>query len=506
MQDPQTEAEAWTALPSAFDVLLHVQLREEKGEGDASRISTVVLPLACRRPSGRGRGATPAEFARMAEMRAAIDDALEQQHEALDVEGLYAAVAPLLVLVGGQQGMCLADDCVDLASDEMLQGASGESMSLYAVPRGLLQPRVSERLRSLKLDCTRLQTLPSWMSGLAGLQELHLMGCQISSMAFLPETLDALRRLTLRGFPEIHELLSSTARLSTLAALSVEGCEDLRTLPDLRTAAYTALSISRCKQLALVTGVGGMRLLLELTLAGLHSLVVLPSFAGLASLRTFHVEACHWLSAPPLELGAVTSLQALRVVMCERMAHNWAPLGALTGLTELVMRNCGLRETPRSIAALTRLRTLTLSILPHPDRPSYQGMVQVLPRLQALEALSLTRAVVQMQKVLPVNDDDAWYVATALASAPPPRLTLEEGCGFRLWMDLSAHPHAAQTRFAHEDNNAVLQFWGAQIVQRDKVLLFVLFCAVTSGPSHIFSEFPCVLCKPVGDLVLSRAM
>jgi len=477
-----------------FDQRLVLQIGEDDDDS-----STAVLYLSCQRPKGPGRKPTVAELERLDALRPAIDAALAAQRENLDIEGLRAAFACMLQAVGDLQGVCIAQDTIDLSPDVMDELSE---QSLVAVPRELKLECIAASLLRLKLDCRELQTLPGWMEELTELQDLQLFGCDMSTMAFLPDELrdlPELREITLDGFPETHWLVESAGTLSVLQSLRVVNAPTLVDLPNMRGSGAVRLALSDCAQLVDLHALADMRRLVELSLSLCRSLVRIPSFQGLVSLRELRVENCVALRWLPEHIHAAR-LHVLDLVRTPSLNNLASVLGTLTALEELVLRDSGLSETPACLHACTRLQHLEIVVFKGDALPSFGAMVDVLPALQKLSGLVLSESLRQPghahQYGRRLRKEDVWSIAGALESYPPPHLSPSIGLAMFL-VDSERTPYPP----AHTDDASLMEFWR---VQQCKVMWFVFGSLDANRTESHISGIASVLVRIIGDRVMSR--
>ena len=84
----------------------------------------------------------------------------------------------------------------------------------------------------------------------------------------------------------------------------------------------------------------------------------MPTFGALAVLQVMSLSYLETLEELPACLGLLTSLRTLKLLWLDHLKKLPSAIGELTGLQELSIQHCALMDMPRSIVALTALRTL----------------------------------------------------------------------------------------------------------------------------------------------------
>jgi len=463
----------------------------------------VVVSLACMRPKGLGRKPTAAELARLDARQSVLEAALAAQRERLDIEGLRAAFASMLQLVGDLQGVRTTQTTIDLSPAKIDELCGVQSL--------VQVPRISGSLQHLKLDCRALQVLPAWMQRLAALQDLRVYGGDASTMAHFPsefEDLPQLRSLVLHNFPDTHWLIMSAAQLSMLQSLTVKDSSTLIDLPDLRDSRVDVLRLHHCLGLKDLRGLCAMQLLRQLSLSRCRVLVRLPSFAGLVSLEELIVDNCGLLRALPGDIGGaplrILSIHHARSL--QNVAHVLSPLRALE---ELVLCDCGLETAPTCIERCARLERLNIVIYKSDNTPAFGAMAAVLPRLHRLQALILSTGIqrnwnqIQREWNQPLcdrlnsnylGDADLCSIAGTLQSYPPPHLTTLKLSLAKYFVHGCGGP-------ASLDDASIMEFWR---VQQCKLLWFVFGCVQNNSERASIAGTPSVLVQMIGDLVMKR--
>ncbi|KAF3784521.1 popC protein [Nymphaea thermarum] len=154
-----------------------------------------------------------------------------------------------------------------------------ECDSLEALPA--TARKTFENLRSLKLHCPTLKHVPDWIASVERLEKLSLCCCR--SITFLPTSMFAngcsVRTLNL-SHTNISALPSSMSNLAQLENLHLNRCENLQSLPPLPSSLHF-LYARHCDNLRTISDVSNLKSLRKLSLGGCR---LLGDFCGLESI------------------------------------------------------------------------------------------------------------------------------------------------------------------------------------------------------------------------------
>jgi len=350
-------------------------------------------------------------------------------------------------------------------------------------------------LRSLTL-CDSLQNLPACL----GEFELrYLMLGYFRHVTNLPgicERLTVLETLHIEGCATLHQL--QTMRLMTsLTSLTFHKCS-ITHLPAMRAMKnLTSIIITNCVDLIELPCVGQIPNLLNLSLVNLGSLLRLPvSIGKLTSLRNLKLDTCNMISdlpsmcemwsleavyisncvalkELPARVDALTGLHTLELVDLENLDTQPFPIFELTGLTELTLTNCGLKDVSVSIESLTNLRSLTISV----PAAGLSTLACALPALRLLQGLQINE----------LDEDDVITIGRSLKAWPMPLVVLYP---FSIGQFVSIGQICCEAlglpaKAARWDNMVVLQHWR---VQQHKMMAFVSGLHVRLGAASPISS------------------
>ncbi|CAI7819184.1 unnamed protein product [Closterium sp. NIES-53] len=246
-------------------------------------------------------------------------------------------------------------------------------------------------------------TLPSFISHLTSLTDLHLTGVfvpsppphlarllslhklSIKKSAYctrihahlahtepvVPENigqLAALEWLELKGRVSENGLPASLARLGALQFLSVE-CDNLDRLPGALSGLSSLQEASlSCPALAsLPPSFCLLSHLRILTITGSNCLVTLPTdFGSLGALRRLSIHSCSRLHSLPDSFSSLASLVHLTITKCPQLSTLPDGFGSLPRLARLTITHCdSFTHLPTSFPSLPSLRVADLSFCNH---------------------------------------------------------------------------------------------------------------------------------------------
>jgi len=218
-----------------------------------------------------------------------------------------------------------------------------------------------EHLAVLLLDDTAIQTLPSSLWRLVGLQELSLSMCRY--LEIIPSSIGSLTRLCkldLRCCESLQTFPSTIFKLK-LKKLDLCGCLRLTTFPEITEQAQTLAHIN----------------LNQTAIKELPS-----SFDNLVNLRSLQLNKCTNLESLPNSIVNLKSLCKLDCSGCVKLTEIPTYIGRLSSLTELSLSDTRIVNLPESIAHLSSLKSLDLS-----DCKKLECIPQIPPFLKQLVAL-----------------------------------------------------------------------------------------------------------------------
>jgi hypothetical protein len=182
------------------------------------------------------------------------------------------------------------------------------------------------------------------LTGLGKLETLSLFGCaELESMPDL-STMQSLKRLDLGSCTGLNvpEAFSELSVLHQLEELDLDGCTGLERLPDLSAMqSLVRLNLIGC------TGLRGSKALIGLK--------------RLEKLEKLYLNGCTGLESLP-DMGAMQNLKSLNLSNCAGLRSNEALVGltGLSGLKELCINSCtGLERLP-DLSAMKGLKTLDM--------------------------------------------------------------------------------------------------------------------------------------------------
>ncbi|KAI9073419.1 hypothetical protein K1719_044604 [Acacia pycnantha] len=171
-----------------------------------------------------------------------------------------------------------------------------EDKDLISFPNGMLGGLAClKELHFYKLE--KLEVLPTELSNLNALEELHIAGCEnletLTEQAF--QGLYSLKRLTICGYAKF-KLSAGFRYLTALEDLTIEGCPEVEHLPEALQHAMTLQSLG---------------------LYDLPNLAFLPDWLGnLRLLKSLVISNCPRLMALPLSIQCLSSLKDLGICGC----------------------------------------------------------------------------------------------------------------------------------------------------------------------------------------------
>ncbi|KAK2979397.1 hypothetical protein RJ640_022779 [Escallonia rubra] len=167
-----------------------------------------------------------------------------------------------------------------------------------------------------------------------------------------------LQRLVLAQCTSLVQVHESIAFHENLVLLNLEGCINLRSLPDsIQLASLEELVLSNCIRLDKFPDIqGDMNSLSKLYLAG-TGIKELPSSIGhLKNLDLIDLSSCEFLGSLPSSICSLPSLRILRHSGCSKLTNLQENLGNLGCLEELYADRTAIIQLPPSIRLLKKLR------------------------------------------------------------------------------------------------------------------------------------------------------
>lgn len=164
-------------------------------------------------------------------------------------------------------------------------------------------------LAELHLEhCVGVTQVPNF-SHLVVLRKLHLGGCtKLLQLSDLPITLE---ELDIHGCIQLQHLPSNLNSLIQLRCLHASGCSSLASLPDKLAANLTELNLSRCVNLRTLS----------------------QTVSSLAALTALNLEGCKRLQSLPEHFGDLEQLRKLN--LCNSKLSQLPDLSAIAGLTQV---------------------------------------------------------------------------------------------------------------------------------------------------------------------------
>ncbi|KAL8158241.1 hypothetical protein AgCh_002802 [Apium graveolens] len=269
---------------------------------------------------------------------------------------------------------------------------------LRFLPSTLCNLRTLEHL--ILCSCSNLEVFPD---DLGDIQSLKVLSAEHTGIAFLPESigrLSKLSKLLLHSCNKLRHLPSSICNLKAVEYLDLNYCSDLQELPN-EIGNMESLRILQAIQTEIVTlpeSTGRLSKLVKIVLSYCRRLKYLPmSICYLRSLECLDLSGCSTLSGLPDNIGDIITLRELRA--CNTMFTEVPKsIGCLKNLEVLVlpfqarevdMNLCSiLRNTrfiPASVWCLNSLTNLNLSACYLVDLPASIG------DLSSLQHLNLSR-------------------------------------------------------------------------------------------------------------------
>jgi len=191
------------------------------------------------------------------------------------------------------------------------------------------------------------------------------------------------------------------------------------------------------------------------------------------SLEAVYISNCVALKELPARVDALTGLHTLELVDLENLDTQPFPIFELTGLTELTLTNCGLKDVSVSIESLTNLRSLTISV----PAAGLSTLACALPALRLLQGLQINE----------LDEDDVITIGRSLKAWPMPLVVLYP---FSIGQFVSIGQICCEAlglpaKAARWDNMVVLQHWR---VQQHKMMAFVSGLHVRLGAASPISS------------------
>jgi hypothetical protein len=203
------------------------------------------------------------------------------------------------------------------------------------------------RLRELEISsCPLLDEIPI----IPSVKTLIIRGGNASLTSFRNFTsitsLSALKSLTIQGCDELESLPEEGLQnLTSLEILEIWSCKRLNSLPMNELCSLSSLrhlSIHFCDQFAsLSEGVRHLTALEDLSLFGCHELNSLPeSIQHITSLRSLSIQYCTGLTSLPDQIGYLTSLSSLNIRGCPNLVSFPDGVQSLNNLSKLIIDEC----------------------------------------------------------------------------------------------------------------------------------------------------------------------
>ncbi|KDP22127.1 hypothetical protein JCGZ_25958 [Jatropha curcas] len=254
-------------------------------------------------------------------------------------------------------------------------------------------------------NCKELQSLPS-LSSLKSLTVLNLSNCL--NLKKFPEISEDLEELHLDG-TGVEEWPNSIQSFHKLMILSLDHCEDLRSLPSkIHLDSLEKLDLSWCSNLKKLPEVVGDVKYLDLgytaieelpsSIGSLSSLVKLnledtmikslpPSIGNLSSLVELNLKESS-IEELPSSIGYLSSLVKLHMAVTS-IEELPSSIGHLSSLVELNLEKSSLTALPLSIGGLTSLVKLNLAVTEVKELPPSIGCLSSLVELNLSQCPSL---------------------------------------------------------------------------------------------------------------------
>uniref|UniRef100_A0A2N9GA38 Rx N-terminal domain-containing protein n=1 Tax=Fagus sylvatica TaxID=28930 RepID=A0A2N9GA38_FAGSY len=187
------------------------------------------------------------------------------------------------------------------------------------------------------------------------LQETMAMTMNMSATSSLPSSssssppLSKLKSLTLEGIQDVESLPEELLQnLASLEYLRIWECPRLKSLPRFmqHLTSLKVLDIRECEELDLFSeesddGTQCVTTLQELHISVDHRLITLPKWIGnVTPLQRLKIWFCPNLTSLPEGIGSLTSLQFLGIRGCPNLISLPEGIGNLTSLQKLVIINC----------------------------------------------------------------------------------------------------------------------------------------------------------------------
>ncbi|HAS43487.1 MAG TPA: hypothetical protein DCS93_23610 [Microscillaceae bacterium] len=214
-------------------------------------------------------------------------------------------------------------------------------------------------LKKLDLNHNNLETLPDWIGQLTRLENLNLWGNKLKTLSESIGQLQQLKVLQMDG-NKLAKLPQSIGQLAHLEELILES-NALTALPENidQLTQLKVLDLGRNPIEQLPDNIGQLPNLERLNLT-YTKLKALPTSIGqltkLTSLSLFGVD----LETLPDEVQALTHLETLFISDCQNFKKLPDDLSNMTGLRDLMLKNCNLEEIPKEVFTLPNLQFLRL--------------------------------------------------------------------------------------------------------------------------------------------------
>ncbi|KAJ9684941.1 hypothetical protein PVL29_017097 [Vitis rotundifolia] len=234
--------------------------------------------------------------------------------------------------------------------------------NLRSLPRGIFKLR---SLQKLKLyGCSNLETFPEIMEDMECLQKLDLSGTCIKELPSSIEFLNHLIYLQLVECKNLRSLPSNICRLKYLEALNLSDCSNLETFPEI-------MEVMECLQ--------------ELDLSGTCIKELPSSIEFLKHLARLQLVKCKNLRSLPSSICRLKCLNKLDLSNCSNLETFPEIMEDMECLEELNLSGTCIKELPSSIEFLNHLIYLRLV-----KCKKLRSLPSSICRLKYLEALDLS--------------------------------------------------------------------------------------------------------------------
>ena len=267
--------------------------------------------------------------------------------------------------LGGWNITSLSDEIGQLVNldERSMRGLVGLCKRMKVIPSTLFQHPHFDTMTELDLSEWRMSALPERFAELTSLSSLRL-GTAVAENEDTYRILSRISTLTsldcsgsdVKSLPEL-------GRLNNLVNLNLAGCHSLLMLSSNECCTKLKdLNLSDCKKLETLY-LAGLVSLVNLNLKACDSLLMFPESIGCCvSLKDLNLSRCSKLEIIPESIGALTSLEKLNLEGCYSLLMLPESLGSCVQLKELNLFACEMLETlPVSIGELSEVARLNLT-------------------------------------------------------------------------------------------------------------------------------------------------